>query len=295
MRKKTTPILRVINILKELYSLKKLHISQVALTYNVSTKTIGRDFKTINQVIPLERSKGYYWISPTSLQKSQKLPTKLLQSFAKNANIEIDCFSNSYENISIISFAIAYNKIDKTIAEAIINSIEKNKRCKFSYTNNKNQLSLKDVSPIKLFTQKGKWYLVAKDTKDNKIKSFDFKKIKNFKISNNNNSLTDKDINFAKNISSVWTTHNAKEFEVILYVDNYAKNYIEDIPLHKSQKLHLLLSDGGAEYKYKITHHMELLPQIKEWIPHIYILKPKNLQEMLKKDINIYLNNLKFL
>jgi predicted DNA-binding transcriptional regulator YafY len=290
-KKTAQPIERILSIFNELYSLKKLYVKDLAYIYNVSDKTITRDFAKIDKIVPLSRKQGVYWIEPTTLKTSQKLPTKLLQSFANNANIEIDCIANHSENISIITFAIAYNSIDKDIAESIIKSIERSKKCQFKYTNNKLQTSIKMVSPIKLLTEKGKWYLVAKDSKDDTIKNYDFFKIKDFKITQNNSDITTQDLDYAKKISSVWSSHKQEPFEVKLYVDRYAKHYIDEVPLHQSQKLYTPFDDGSAEYIYTITNTMELLPKIKEWIPHIHILSPMSLKDGLKKDILGYLKD----
>jgi predicted DNA-binding transcriptional regulator YafY len=287
--RKNSQINRIIKIIKELYSLKKLYIRDLSDIYCVTQKTIYRDFIKINNIIPLKNKRGYYWIEPSSLQESQKLPIKLMQSFASNVNVEINCMPKNEESISMITFAIAYNSINKKIAEAIIKSIEQSVKCQFKYTNNKQESSKKVVSPIKLLTEKGKWYLVAKDTKDNVIKNYDFLKIKEFEVTRNKSHLNSKDINYAAKITSVWASHNKKLFDVTIFVDSYAKHYIDEMPLHITQKLSIPYNDGSAEYVYKITNKMELLPKIKEWLPHIYILEPIKLKEELKKDIAKYL------
>ncbi len=97
-----------------------------------------------------------------------------MHSFASNAGLNIDCFQDSLNDLPLISFAIAYGGINKEIAEAIVESIEKGCKCQFNYTNNKGEKSTRTVSPIKLYTAKGKWYLLAKDDKSKEIRFFDF-------------------------------------------------------------------------------------------------------------------------
>lgn len=37
---------------------------------------------------------------------------------------------------------------------------------------------------------------------------------------------------------------------------------------------------------------MEILPEIKNWIPHIHIIEPKYLRDSIKKDIVSYLQEI---
>ena len=37
---------------------------------------------------------------------------------------------------------------------------------------------------------------------------------------------------------------------------------------------------------------MEILPIVKYWIPHIYVLEPKWIKEIVEKDLEEYLKNI---
>jgi len=45
------------------------------------------------------------------------------------------------------------------------------------------------------------------------------------------------------------------------------------------------------EFVVKITHEMEILPIIKYWIPHLQVLEPKWIKDIIKNDLEKYLHN----
>lgn len=287
------PIERIIQIVKDLYSFERLRPVELAIRYGVSDKTIRRDLHKISRILPVLSKNGIYWLDTDKLSSTQRLPSAMLHSFASNAGLSIACLKGSASSIPVISFAIAYDGIAKEIAEEIIKSIEQGSKCTFVYRNNRGIRAQRTVSPIKLHTEKGKWYLLAKDDTSQQVRSFDFLKIEGFRVlSGIPSELTSADINEANSRSSIWSSSNTEPFEVRLYVTAYAKRYIEEVPLHRSQVLEELHADGNAVFAYTVTHPMELLPEIKNWIPHIHLLSPKTMKETLQEDIETFLKEM---
>ncbi len=42
------------------------------------------------------------------------------------------------------------------------------------------------------------------------------------------------------------------------------------------------------EFSITITHEMEILPIIKYWIPHIFVIEPKWIKEIIQEDLEFY-------
>jgi len=42
------------------------------------------------------------------------------------------------------------------------------------------------------------------------------------------------------------------------------------------------------EFSVTITHEMEILPIIKYWIPHIYVIEPEWVKEIIQEDLEEY-------
>jgi len=294
-QKKPQPIERIIDIVRRLYAFERLHVNDMAQHYEVNRRTIRRDIKKIKDTgIPLLAKRGEYRIDTAQLSRLSRLPSALLHAFASNAGLSIECLGGAREGIPLISFAIAYSGIDKQIAEAIIESIEKGCKCRFVYTNNRGITSTKTVSPVKLYTAKGKWYLLAKEEKSQEIRPFDFLKIREFvSLPSIPHNLSAAEITEASSRASIWSSAGAKPFEVRLEATSYATRYLREVPLHPSQQFDMPHIDGSAEFVYTITHPMELLPEIKNWIPHIHVIEPESLREVLRKDIEKYLEEMR--
>ena len=280
---------RLLHVVRDLYAFERMSAATLAERYGVSAKTALRDLRRIGEVLPLIDQRGVYWLDTGRLSAAQRLPSAMLQGFASNAGLSISCLKESTSSIPIISFAIAYDGIAKPIAETIIRSIEQGSQCTFEYTNNRAIHATRTVSPIKLYTEQGKWYLLAKDGAVGELRMFDFLKIESFRVRTDLPSdLTSDDIAKADARPSIWSSSDRDAFEVRIEADAYAARYLDEVPIHPSQSLLSPRTEGGATYLYTITHPMELLPKIKSWIPHLHIDAPESLRRQLREDIDQY-------
>ena len=293
MKKHPCPIERIVGIVKRLYAFERLRVSDMAQSYGVSERTVRRDIEKIAEVVPIVKKRGLFYLDMSSTHESRKLERSLVVAFATNAGISLECLEGSRREIPLITFAIAYGGLNAAIAEGIIETIEKGCRCGFVYTNNRGETDLRDVSPIRLYTAKGKWYLLAKDRKDGAVKIFDLLKIRSFQtLPNVRSEVTEADKEAAAKRPSVWSSSESEPFEVRLYASAHATRYLNEVPLHPSQRLDMPHSDGTAEFLYTITHPMELLPEVKNWIPHIHIVQPAWLRDELRKDVEDFLKEM---
>ena len=282
-------LFRILKIVKRLYALEELEVSQLSIDYSVCTKTIRRNLQIIADIIPLQKSKSIYSLDSKQLAHTHNdLQFNLLSAFASNANILLDCFDKENLNEDKIAFAIEFNHLSKQLGEGIMRAIEKGCKCQFLYKKSDSS-STRIVSPIKFYNSKERWYLIAKDDKDAKIKTFYFGKIYTFTaLTDVATTLTSNDIKEANEKQSIWSDSHNAEVLVKVYVKPQIAEYILDGTLHKSQVIHDEHYDGGLEVHYTITHKMEILPQIKSYVPHIYVLEPKWLHDELMRDLEFY-------
>ena len=279
---------RQLQIIKRLYALESLEASIISLEYNVSTRTITRDMKNISSIIPLVNKHGIWTLNIELLRTfDNPLHFTLLKSFAKNMQMDVSCFELYSKNDSKVNFAIEYNHLPKQLGEKIVNALQKECSCTFDYVKLHDR-SQRKIDPIKLYTENGRWYIVARDYKDDKVKTFLLSRIENFKVINEPVSLTEAMLDEAEKIKSVWTSRANQEILVRLYVKPEILAYIEDIKIHHTQNIVEHHYDGGAEVHCTITHKLEIFPTIKSWLPHIHILEPKWLREELMKDLEFY-------
>ena len=89
---------------------------------------------------------------------------------------------------------------------------------------------------------------------------------------------------------SIWFSQENEPFRVKLFASKQISKYFKRRPLPTQT----IISDTkeGLEFEVKITHEMEILPVIKYWIPYLYVLEPIWLKDMIKEDLNDYMENL---
>ncbi len=286
--KQKTPTKRILAITKRLYALEKLQSSKLSVEYDVTTRTIHRDMVKISKSIPLLNDFGIWRLDIEGLGlEDVSLQKALLFSFAQNMEIDIACLEKSNANKENIAFAIEYKHLPKNLGEQILKAITQEKQCSFSYVKEEGT-SQRNVDPIKIYTENSRWYVIARDYKDDKVKHFHLHKIKNFQVSSRKTTLTPNMQKEADNIKSIWSSTGESEVLVKLYVQPSVAHYIKDIKLHKSQTIYDEHHDGGLEVHCTITHKLELLPHIKYWLPRVYVLEPKWLHDEMMRDLEIY-------
>jgi len=88
---------------------------------------------------------------------------------------------------------------------------------------------------------------------------------------------------------AIWFELDTELFEVQLFIDGSVAKYFERKPLAPTQRIEGKDADGSLEVVVTITHEMEIVPTIKQWLPYLRVLEPKWLEEMIEKDIKDYL------
>jgi predicted DNA-binding transcriptional regulator YafY len=284
------PIERLLQLVKRLYEFEKLNSKQLAEDYNLSERTIRRDFDKISSIIPLSKSKGEWLLDKQHHNSMSPLYHEMLSSFAHNAKIDVTCLDKGNITEDKIAFATQYKNLPKDLGEKILKAISTNKRAKFTYRK-QNEITQREIDPIKLYEEKGRWYIVARDYKDDGIKKFILSIVEGFNIlEHSKQSLTPEMIQEASQINSVWQSSRTKSEIVKLYIEPQVVHYIKDIKLHQTQKIEEEHYDtGGIVVSYVITHEMEILPAVQSWLPHVHIIEPKWIRDKLKQNLSEYL------
>lgn len=285
------PIDRILSIVKRLYNFETINTKDASTLYEVSARTIARDFKSIGKTIPLKNHNGNYSLDTSGQHPlGDELNYHLVSSFAHDMKIKASCIDKANFSKDIVSFAIKYEKLPKELGLKILGAIKRNKKLTFDYKKSKDDITSRSVSPVKIFidSTNGIWYLVALDDKDNKVKKFILPKIKNFKESDIGFMLSNDAQQEADEIKTVWHSSDHETHMIKLYIEKEVASYFDDIKLHHTQMIEGRDMDGGIEISCVITHKMEILPGIKSWLPHIYVLEPSWLREEIRNDIERY-------
>jgi len=282
---------RLAQILIKLNDGGSFTIEELAEEFNVSTRTIQRDINDRLNFMPIEKNGDYYSLESYALGK---LTFKDIKNFAILSGVKslYPSLSNEFItdilNAKINSAYLIKNQGFENIShkkdwfEKLSAAIVKKSPVSFKYKDKP-----RVVNPYKLINNNGIWYLLADE--DNRLKTFTFSKIDNFRWTDDTKIFTPKEefLNqIAKNEINWFTTD--KLIEVTLQIDNEAKEYFnrkEILPNYEileENEFHFVIST-------KISYDDEILRVVKCWLPYIRIVKPEYLKEKLESVLKMYL------
>ena len=297
-------LFRLTNIWQRLREGEILCVKDLAVEYNVSTKTIQRDFnERLIHKLPIEKI-GHKWkvIDGYDLDKNlsfeedlvcdvlKELANSMGNSFGSKANTIFSKLQNKHEN-PIFSKIEIEDISDKTqtikqLQEAILN----HKQIEFEFKN-KHRV----VQPYKITTFEGFWYLYANEIETNLLKTFYIKDITQLQITQISFIPDPKAIRKLSNAINVWFEPNSKEFEVRLLAKSPIAKYFIRRPLNQSQIITKELSNGSIELLLIVTSQNEILYEIKKWQPYLIIIQPRSLiEQIIHTSENFLLEQKKF-
>jgi len=292
---------RLITILKRLNEGEVLSVSELASEFNVSTKTIQRDFNERLVSFPIiQINKKWQMQDGHKIEKTQDVEEKIVLDIIEKITEGIGgrFATKSGKLLSKIKnydYNPIYTKLniedisDRLSDIQLLESAIKQKlqiTCQYMIDESKIDI---DIKPLKIANFEGFWYLIA--LKDNKLRKYYLKEISNIKLTNEHFSTNDGLDWSLDNSISIWFEDKVEPFSVELYAHKGAAKYFQRRPL-PSQKIIAINTDGTMEFSVKITHIMEIMPLVKYWIPHLQVLKPKSIRDEIKKDLQAYLKEI---
>lgn len=206
-----------------------------------------------------------------------KISTRLTVILSKIKNED---FNPIYTKLNIEDINDKFGNI-----QVLETAIKEKREIECLYDNEREDVYTTTIQPLKIVNFEGFWYLIA--LQDDILKKYYFKNIFNpkitdtiFKTDNELDILLDKSI-------SVWFQKDIEAFEVKLFADKAATKFFKRRPL-PTQAIESLNTHGTMEFTVTITHEMEILPIIKYWIPHIYVVEPEWIKEIVQEDLEVY-------
>jgi len=282
---------RLTLILQRLYEGERLSVSTLAKEFNVSTKTIQRDFNERLVRFPIEKS-GHLWKMQAgfSLTKErtpkEMLVIEMLENIAQSIGAEFG--SQAKELFGKLQNKTSSAIYSKTIIEDISDKLElfrmledameHKKIVSFDYKETK-----RVVAPYKIVSFDGYWYLYGEDVKECKLKTFYFKDILDLKIENESfepKSEYKKRLEMAIN---VWFEPDKEPFLVKLNVSADIAKYFHRRPLSATQRILKSYEDGSMDISVLATSMREVLHEVKKWMPDLIVLEPHTLAKQAQK------------
>ncbi len=309
MMSKISATKRVIEILKDLNDGKKLCIENLSFAYNTSTRSIRRDFELIKDIfgdILISQSKGCYQVVTKALLEDTLNPTELytlknILKLSEESNLNMAKKLDDDIKKAIIKDEInpIYKFANKPYEEIYIhkdkfklleNAVKYRKEIKIVY-NNDSKISTFYLNPHKIIFISENFYL-ASQTRElvyikNRIALIESIEYTGKEFFYNHNLLE-----FIDAIQTPWAVYkdNWKDcmVDVVLVIPKAQAKYFKLKKFLPSQEITKEYSNGAIQVNYKVTSQYELTGLIKQWIPHIKVIKPRGLKNMFRDIAKIY-------
>ena len=287
---------RLTVILSKLNDGEALSVKELAKEFGTSERTIQRDFNERLVSFPIyqenkkwKMQEGFRVEKTKSLEDEivldiiQKITEGIGGKFSTKAHkllskIKNEDFNPIYTKLNIEDISDRFADI-----KVIEMAIKEKKEVEISYDYEKYELYTTTIQPLKIVNFEGFWYLVA--LRNDILKKYYLKNISNPKITDKTFKTDDKLTTILDESISIWFQRDIEPFEVKLFADKSCAKYFKRRPL-PTQKIESLDADGSMEFSIKITHEMEILPIIKYWIPHLYVIEPEWINKILDEDID---------
>ncbi|WP_373072194.1 helix-turn-helix transcriptional regulator [Sulfurimonas sp.] len=294
---------RLNTIIARLNDGEELSVKELAKEFNVSERTIQRDFNNrLVSLYPIYQDKkkwkmqdGYKIEKSTNNEELIVLDIleKMTDGLGINFSSKAKHLLSKIKNNDLNPFYAKLNMEDISTKLSDIamleRSIKEKQQIVFVYNFGEYTREIR-VKPLKIANYEGYWYLIALDSRNDVLKKYHLKSINNIQILDEN-FLVSKELEENLNNSiNVWFNADVKPYDVELFLDKYAAKSLKRKPISLTQRVIKEYSDGSMEISVSVTDDMEIIPIIGYWVPHIKIISPDSLKESFLKRLHEYLD-----
>lgn len=287
---------RLSDILIKLNAGERLDILALAETYQVSIRTLKRDFQ--DRLTSLDFSEYGPRFYRLNAQKFGCLDTTDIKRFANFTSVQdllpkIDQqFFQEQLSQSILIKGFAYENISERNNDfKIINdAITKGHYIEFDY--HKVSESRADskhhyIAPYHLLNKNGIWYVVGQ--RDGQTRAFCFTQITNLQVSTQTfTACEDAKAQILGTDSLFFSNHIS---EIVLQVEACVAGYFQRRDLLPNQELLRRLDSGDLLLVCKNVHPREVIPIVQYWLPHIRVISPSYVQREMEEVLRGYLKH----
>jgi len=281
---------RLAEILIRLNNGEKLDPHQLAKEFNVTYRTLQRDFLERLAFLPLTKEQQYFVLEPYYLGK---LTTGDIHRFAALSGVK-DLFPvledgflrelfDSRINQAYLVKGHHYEDLSDKAAEfkQLEQAINQHRLVHFLYKGK----TYTSIQPYKLVNHNGIWYLAA--VHERLLKAFCFSQLKGLQF---DERLFEPDAQthaIIEQEDGIW--FNQDKREVVLKVESSVAHYFKRRALLPKQTIDKQLEDGSLIVSSRIAHDDQILPLISYWLPNVQIISPDALRETLMQRLGQYL------
>ena len=247
--------------------------------FNVSKRTFQRDLEDIRSLynidIQFDFSRKVYFLD---FDEQPDINERILEAF--------DTF-NALNLSDRLSNNIHFEKRRPQGTEnlyGLLHAIKNQLQIKFTYQKFwEDELTKRNVEPYALKEFRNRWYVLANDLKDNKVKSFALDRLSDLDITKKRFQFPD-DFNVNRHYKycfGIISPNGHKPEEIELSFDPFQGKYIKTLPLHESQQI---LIDNEEELRIKLTLFIthDFFMELLSYGENLRVIKPESLINDLK-------------
>ena len=288
---------RTIAILKQLNEGKKLCVTQLAQTYDVSDRTIRRDFELIKELFgDFINKEGECYQAYKKVLLEEVLSATDLMTLANIVNLfgvtQKESLISQKTKALIDKSMLVYdfksrpfeNMTNHEIIKKLEHSIKFTKEIKITYTTERAS-TYRIFHPYKILFLNENFYVVGENISKNKFEFLRISLVQKIYYTKRVFHIHSDISSFIKNIQTPFSAFGKKEILVRIRVYKNIRRYFLLKKYLPSQEVVAYYENGDIEVQYRVTVLRELEEIIIKWLPNIRIVSPRPLKKMVKKSL----------
>ena len=314
-------ITRILFVLEKISSNEKVCVKELASFLDVTPKTIQNDFKDVlkpyfgdklnkvgdcyfllkreyfhdlfqhNHKTSKQFLKFLSIVDSNLYNQFKKEHTDLIKSLKLDSSQIYQIENSPYEHLKSTSLELL-EELELAIRNRIYMTITHHKPNDQKYT-------FKECQVLKILYLEDNWYIAVNTLQDYHTKNTNscFRlmrigfiiKVKEYQIEaktfHSDNIEKLKAESSLHHLQTPFSKIHDEAYSVIVKVSAYASIYFKTKQYLKSQRVIKCFDDGSTYLEFTITDDMEIIPLIKQWLPHLRVVEPLRIRETIETDI----------
>ena len=263
------------------YVIRKLENEDIDTPFEYSIRTFERDKKDILTLfgisIEYNRKDKAYYIDEDEIEDQSV--TRMIDAFSIHHALQ------EGNKLSPSVFLEKRKSLGTENIHGIIHAIQNGVMLKFTHQKHwEDDITQREVKPIAIKESQQRWYLIAWDKKDEKIKTFGLDRISDLIITDT--KFKPIPYNVEKEFKHAFGVEtNEKEEKILLEFTRQQGNYIKSFPLHESQRI---LKEDEESIWVEIYIHPtnDIKMELLKYGSNVKVVSPISLQNEMKNRIS---------
>ncbi len=262
------------------YVIRKLENEDIDTNFEYAIRTFERDKKDILTLfgisIAYNRKDKTYNIDEEEIEDQSV--TRMIDAFSIHHALQ------EGNKLSPSVFLEQRKSLGTEHIHGIIHAIQNGYILKFTHKKHwEDDITQREVKPIAIKESQQRWYLIALDKKDEKIKTFGLDRISHLIITDTKFKPIPYNVEKAFQHAFGVETYEA-EVKIVLEFSWQQGNYIKSFPLHESQRI---LEDNADRVLIEIYIHPtnDIIMELLKYGSNVKVVSPISLHEEMKNRI----------